>query len=633
MNNDLSIQYSHSIEWDYSKGILPSGRETTWTWEESYIPVEHKKGSKVLGKHEFMRVKVGVQGIWSVPMRIVGVGIKSVSTVLKSSLNGTKTYAIETTYDDGTVTESDSLLTVVDGKDGKDGADAENFDSASEWFDTETDLKAFTGYIDNQYYGIFENRSIYQYRSGATSGIKPDDITGNGRYVLTSDLSSTFATEADMDENPMVMSTKAVAPSTLQYWWDNQSVYTENEVDTLLWDKVDKVVGYGLSENNYSTDDKNRLASTSGNNTGDQDISNLLSKTLLQNYVFVGNGFDVASGVKKDTLFRVCTVGSAGQYSTLQLAYDAGNRLFLQDGTLVDNGGLTATELCIFISKDATLGGLFSTKLAVQGNITVTQTCYIYSLKSSAVTLSLSSSGAFAVENVYDSTITATNGNVSITVTSGNNCVITGYTGATCALNNCVNIRLLGSLSDCLILNCTNIDGNSLTLTTLRVTGQAEPFGYSRINYNISFVNSTVHFIGSNTQSMVGGAFSAITCDNPKLNLTSVKLSLPVNLSGNTINGSIFNRCEFLGTLTLPSGVELKNCVTTGVVLSGTKNSIIGGVHTTILINANTNIVSNTVLCSSITLGAVTGCNITNNLVDTEITIVSGNNIHSNIVY
>ena len=43
--------------------------------------------------------------------------------------------------------------------------------------------------------------------------------------------------------------------------------------------KVDKVAGKGLSTNDYTDADKSRLANTSGENTGDQDISGLLPKS------------------------------------------------------------------------------------------------------------------------------------------------------------------------------------------------------------------------------------------------------------------------------------------------------------------------------------------------------------------
>ena len=48
--------------------------------------------------------------------------------------------------------------------------------------------------------------------------------------------------------------------------------YTKSQIDTIAGGKVDKVTGYSLIADTSIT----RLANTSGNNTGDQDISGLL---------------------------------------------------------------------------------------------------------------------------------------------------------------------------------------------------------------------------------------------------------------------------------------------------------------------------------------------------------------------
>ena len=64
-----------------------------------------------------------------------------------------------------------------------------------------------------------------------------------------------------------------------------------NEVASALASKVDKVTGYGLSKNDYSDTEKNRLANTSGTNTGDQDLSALMLKTAFSGLskISVGN--------------------------------------------------------------------------------------------------------------------------------------------------------------------------------------------------------------------------------------------------------------------------------------------------------------------------------------------------------
>src|SRR5699024_115232 len=52
---------------------------------------------------------------------------------------------------------------------------------------------------------------------------------------------------------------------------DLSELATTTALTTGLNSKVDKVFGKGLSTNNYSTAEKNKLAAMSGTNTGDQD--------------------------------------------------------------------------------------------------------------------------------------------------------------------------------------------------------------------------------------------------------------------------------------------------------------------------------------------------------------------------
>jgi hypothetical protein len=78
MNNNLYnvtqqkiyIEYSHEIDFDFSTGEYPSGNEADWDWEEVYIPVEHEFNGKKVSKHSYMRIKVGIDNIWSYPIFI-----------------------------------------------------------------------------------------------------------------------------------------------------------------------------------------------------------------------------------------------------------------------------------------------------------------------------------------------------------------------------------------------------------------------------------------------------------------------------------------------------------------------------------------------------------------------------------
>jgi hypothetical protein len=61
---------------------------------------------------------------------------------------------------------------------------------------------------------------------------------------------------------------------------DGDQLVNRGELGTIASKDADEFVqsveGKGLSTNDYSNADKLRLANTSGTNTGDQDISNLL---------------------------------------------------------------------------------------------------------------------------------------------------------------------------------------------------------------------------------------------------------------------------------------------------------------------------------------------------------------------
>jgi hypothetical protein len=114
-----------------------------------------------------------------------------------------------------------------------------------------------------------------------------------------------------------------------------------------------------------------------------------------------------------------------------------------------------------------------------------------------------------------------------------------------------------------------------------------------------------------------------------------------------------FVNCSFAGALTLPdTGNKLQNCYVAGLLtlsgtlneftdsrdngatISNTYNSIKGGEHGAIAINADYNIVQNTVKATSITINSSNRNNIiSHNLCDADITIVNGNEITNNITY
>ncbi|MCP4255507.1 MAG: hypothetical protein GY775_19300 [Candidatus Scalindua sp.] len=66
----IFIEYAADIDFDYSNGQYPTGNESAWKWESHYIPIPHKVGSVSVGKHVFMRIKVGISGKWTYPIKM-----------------------------------------------------------------------------------------------------------------------------------------------------------------------------------------------------------------------------------------------------------------------------------------------------------------------------------------------------------------------------------------------------------------------------------------------------------------------------------------------------------------------------------------------------------------------------------
>ena len=114
----LYIQYAADINFDYSKGEQPSGEESTWIWETNYIPVEHYVNGKLVGRHEWIRIKVGEKGLWSYPIRVSAniTNIDAITSEIESS-DTEFLFKIILTFSDGSQIESNSI-TMRNGEDG-----------------------------------------------------------------------------------------------------------------------------------------------------------------------------------------------------------------------------------------------------------------------------------------------------------------------------------------------------------------------------------------------------------------------------------------------------------------------------------------------------------------------------------
>ena len=115
----LYIQYSHDIEWDYSTGQYPDGEESLWDWESYYIPIDHKINGRTVGRHEWMRIKIGAMKNWSYPIRFAAnvTNISSVSAeIVEEDISYTE-FKIILTFAGGDTTESEPIR-IRNGQDG-----------------------------------------------------------------------------------------------------------------------------------------------------------------------------------------------------------------------------------------------------------------------------------------------------------------------------------------------------------------------------------------------------------------------------------------------------------------------------------------------------------------------------------
>jgi len=128
----------------------------------------------------------------------------------------------------------------------------DNFNNAA--LDTKVDKVAGKGLSSNDF--TTEEKNKLAAITGTSTGNQ--DLSG---YATTAQL----ATKANAADVTLSLATKA----------------NSADVTTSLATKVDKVTGKGLSTNDYTTVEKNKLAAVSGTNTGDQDLSGYATTAQL----------------------------------------------------------------------------------------------------------------------------------------------------------------------------------------------------------------------------------------------------------------------------------------------------------------------------------------------------------------
>lgn len=427
---------------------------------------------------------------------------------------------------------------------------------------------------------------------------------------------------------------------------------TKDALETLDSGKVDKVVGYGLSENDYSDADETRLATTSGTNTGDQDLTPYRTKALTSGKVWKGDGSNLSVEVDADSLTGVVTVGAGGQYLTIKSAIDASKYNLVQVGDITENVTFSLNDNKI-IFRGNNINTLTVTASITQSGGASSITFYDTIISASTNTVFVAGGINFTFDvKVYNCTISTSviffsGGGTGhkftlysslLTITSASNLILYCRTyaynskiilnGNRLYLYGTNDLELSGTVGD------VNVHGSSC----VGVWGSATNGGviFNENNTYITGFNLPSLYIRSNVNTY---KVYAVNCNflnigtyvtGQLLNFTNTRFAQGDNMFTIVGSKSKFDNCYFGTALTLNSDVTLNSCETVGLTLSGTKNTVIGGQHTSIVVNGNSNEVSSCTASTSITLGAVTKCKITNNETPTEIVEVLGNTFIGN---
>lgn len=82
------VQYSQDINFDYSTGKYPLGETFEgFIWENVYVPVQHTLGGLTLGRHTWMRWRIGEKEAWTLPMRLTDSILNIETTTIEYETN------------------------------------------------------------------------------------------------------------------------------------------------------------------------------------------------------------------------------------------------------------------------------------------------------------------------------------------------------------------------------------------------------------------------------------------------------------------------------------------------------------------------------------------------------------------
>ena len=240
---------------------------------------------------------------------------------------------------------------------------------------------------------------------------------------------------------------------------------TISDLSSGLASKVDKVIGKGLSTNDFTTIEKNKLAGISGINTGDQDLSNYATYTDLalkantsdvyNSLLFKANSTDVTAGL----LLKANITDVNNDLATKAKSADVTANLLLKENLInksedINLGGASPTHTLYpsqkavktYVDGQISAGGVSDgsilTRHIANGNIT-TALIADASITDAKIAMGINKTkvGLGNVENIALSTWTGSSqigslGTISSGIWSGTTIAIAnGGTGATNAID------------------------------------------------------------------------------------------------------------------------------------------------------------------------------------------------------
>ena len=262
--------------------------------------------------------------------------------------------------------------------------------------------------------------------------------------------------------NTALSSKVNVADSTTLYVTPTQlsaKTFDLAPINTSIATKVDKVIGKGLSSNDFTTAEKTKLGAIYGTNTGDQDLSLLATTASL---VLKANTSDVTTGLAlKENISNKSTAVDLGGTSPSDILfptqkavkdYVAAN----SSGGGVADGGITTIKIADAAVTDAKINTVSGSKVignivgsaataSLAGNITATTNTTLTSLSSLAtvgtITSGVWSGTAVAVEKGGTGATTASAARTNLGLVVGSD-VLANRTFGTAANNNTADFEV-----------------------------------------------------------------------------------------------------------------------------------------------------------------------------------------------